>query len=859
MTEQRADRGDAVDVDAPLPGHGDRHRDRDRDRGREDERPDLDVVDSSGAAAPLGLDGTDTTPTVRLPRAAVTTADTGTLVVEEGVVPRRLRRPLDLARFVVGLLIAAVIVLLAYFATSTSAGIGQDITQGARLLPSFVVLALNVIGGLGTLGLPIAASVWLVARRRVRLLFDALIGLLVTVVVLTAAALLLQSYGTPRLVVALAGSTSPDASATTPILGGLVAFVTVARLMSRRPWDILSSLVVGSLVAVSVLSGGTTIAGVAMSVALGWSLGLLTRYALGTPTTRPSGVQVADAMARGGYPVTLLRAFENTQVGRRYVATTRSGDPLEVVVLDRDLEGAGLVTALWRALRLRDESGTGAFNMRRTLDHSALMGYAALAAGAPLPRLLLASEVGPDSALLAYERLRGERFSEAHDLSDADLEAAWRAVRTLHESQIAHRALTANHLLRDAGGAVWLLGESQGSVAASDVAMRVDLADLLCTLALLTDADRAVRTGRRVLGVSGLSRALPVLQPVALAPETRKRMRRNKDLMVRLRDSLVEMRPEGDVEQIDVERVKPRTLIMVVLGTVAAYVLLSQLADVDLVGLVRDADWRWLIVALIASLLTYVGAAWSLSGFVPERLSLWRTMLAQLAGDFATLVSPPTLGAVAINLRFLQKAGLHPALAAASVGVSQVAAFVFHLLLLLAFGIAAGTQADFTFNPPKAAVIAVVVAAILLVVLAMIPQVRRLVTNRIGPLLREVGPRLVTVAQRPMKLLEGVGGILLLNLAYIAVLLACVRAFGGGLGVAAIGFVYLAGATIGQAAPTPGGLGAVEAALSAGLTAAGLDGGIAVSAVLLYRLITFWLPTIPGYVAFNRLQRVGAL
>ena len=83
-------------------------------------------------------------------------------------------------------------------------------------------------------------------------------------------------------------------------------------------------------------------------------------------------------------------------------------------------------------------------------------------------------------------------------------------------------------------------------------------------------------------------------------------------------------------------------------------------------------------------------------------------MMAQVAGDFATLVSPPTLGAIAINMRFLTKAGLHPALAGASVGVSQVAAFVVHLLLLLGFGIAAGTQADFTFDPPAWAVIAVI-------------------------------------------------------------------------------------------------------------------------------------------------------
>ena len=164
-----------------------------------------------------------------------------------------------------------------------------------------------------------------------------------------------------------------------------------------------------------------------------------------------------------------------------------------------------------------------------------------------------------------------------------------------------------------------------------------------------------------------------------------------------------------------------------------------------------------------------------------------------------------------------------------------------------------------TFKPPQEAVIAAIAIAVAIMALLAIPAVRRPITKRLLPTLREVGPRLVTVAQRPLKLTEGIGGILLLNLAYIGVLYACVRAFDGDMNLAVVAVVYLAGATIGQAAPTPGGLGAVEAALAAGLTAGGLDAGLAVSSVLLYRLITFWIPTIPGYWAFNWLTRKGAL
>jgi uncharacterized membrane protein YbhN (UPF0104 family) len=734
-----------------------------------------------------------------------------------------------------------------------------DIEGGVALLPSLVVLALNIIGGIGSLGLPIAGSINLIVRRRFRQLFDALVALFLAVTVLSIAALVIGNLDNTRLLVAMAGSTSSTSGSTAPILGGILAFITVARLMGRRPWNVLSSIVVVSLIMVTVLSSGIALAGIGFSLAVGWAIGLLTRYALGTTTTRPSGAAVATALERGGYPITQLRIDNLTSRGRRYSATTRNGDTLRISVLDRDLEGAGLVNAAWTSLRLRDEPGKGAFNLRKAVEHAALIAYAAQVAGVPAPRLLLTTEVGPDSVALVFQHIPGTPFDELADISDSELESSWRAIRTLHEHQMSHRALSGRHLLRGTDDSTWLLGMDQGSIAASDVAMRLDLAELLCSLAMLTSVERSVDSARRVLGSDAIARALPALQPVALSSSTRKALRKHKGMIIALRDAIVELRPDADTEQIQFQRIKPRTLVMIVVGTIAGYVLLSQLTSVDLATLFSTAQWSWVAAALGFSLITYAGAAWSLSGFVPEKLSFGKTVLAQVAGDFATLVSPPTLGAIAINVRFLQKSGLHPALAAASVGVSQVAAFATHILLLLGFGIAAGTQADFTFDPPVWAVVGVTAVAVILLALLAVPAVRREISKRTGPLIKEVIPRLVTIAQRPGKLLEGIGGILLLNIAYIAVLYSCVTAFDGNLNIAVVAVVYLAGATIGQAAPTPGGLGAVEAALAAGLTAAGLDAGLAVSAVLLFRLVTFWLPTIPGYWSFTYLTKKNLL
>ena len=120
-------------------------------------------------------------------------------------------------------------------------------------------------------------------------------------------------------------------------------------------------------------------------------------------------------------------------------------------------------------------------------------------------------------------------------------------------------------------------------------------------------------------------------------------------------------------------------------------------------------------------------------------------------------------------------------------------------------------------------------------------------------------PRLLEVAQQPRKLARGIGGTLLLSLSYIFCLAACVAAFGRSVPIAKIGVVYLTGSAIGSIVPTPGGIGAVEAALTAGLTAAGVPGAAAASAVLLFRLVTFWLPIPFGWAALRYLEREQAV
>jgi glycosyltransferase 2 family protein len=312
------------------------------------------------------------------------------------------------------------------------------------------------------------------------------------------------------------------------------------------------------------------------------------------------------------------------------------------------------------------------------------------------------------------------------------------------------------------------------------------------------------------------------------------------------------------------ERIRPRTLLTLIATIIAAYFVIGEFGRASLGHVLASSDWRWMLVALALSALSYVGAAWALTGFVLEKLNPVRTFLVQLAASFVTLATPAAVGGVALNLRYLNKSDVEPADAAASVGVSQVFAFALHVTMLIIFAALAGTarhtgKASHSLRPPEWAyiVLAILVAAVL-VILAF-PAGRRLARSRIAPALGQVIPRLLDIAQKPAKLAEGIGGCFLVTASYILCLAASVRAVGGHVALVSVAVVYLTGSAVGSAVPTPGGLGAVEAALTGTLTAAGLPGATAFSAVLLFRLLTFWLPVPVGWTALSYLQRRDAL
>ncbi|MFE3032471.1 YbhN family protein [Streptomyces canus] len=113
------------------------------------------------------------------------------------------------------------------------------------------------------------------------------------------------------------------------------------------------------------------------------------------------------------------------------------------------------------------------------------------------------------------------------------------------------------------------------------------------------------------------------------------------------------------------------------------------------------------------------------------------------------------------------------------------------------------------------------------------------------------------VSLRPAKLAIGVVRALGLPLVQIVGLALSLHALGGDLPFVQVGAAYMAARLLANAAPVPGGLGALEAGLIAALTALGVPAGPATSAVLVYRLLTFWLNVPLGGLALGFVRRRG--
>ncbi|MFC9706314.1 lysylphosphatidylglycerol synthase domain-containing protein [Streptomyces sp. NPDC056943] len=861
---------------------------------------------------------------------------------DEPLLAARVHRPSDLMRLLAGLLAIGLVIAIAAFAHATTSGLEEDINKGAVGAPAVFVKIAGLVSSIAVLLVPVAFAIERLIKRDGLRIAD---GVLAAVLAhgVTLATDLWVAQAAPGTIQDALTQPASGGGLTDPVhnyLAPVIAYMTAVGMARRPRWRVSLWGVLLLDAFTMLVAGYTTALSIILTVLIGWTVAYGTLYAVGSPNVRPTGQTLLAGLRRVGFrPVTALRAegvpdaSDIGDRGRRYIVTLEEGAPLDVTVVDREQQAHGFFYRMWRRITLRTiTTRRSIVSLRQALEQEALLAYAAIAAGANAPKLIATSELGPDAVMLVYEHIGGRSLDSLDDkeITDELVRGAWRQVRALQSRRIAHRRLAGDAILVDRSGRVFLTDLRGGEIAAGDLILRMDIAQLLTTLGLRVGAERAVAAAVEILGPDSVADCLPLLQPIALSRSTRATLRRlarersarereavltaseaakherelakaeavadrtadetavrsetkaekkadkkaekraldtaldearEEDLLAQIRRQVLLIRPQAPVEPVRLERIKPRTLISMIAGAVAAYFLLTQIARTPL-STVGEADWRWVAAAVLFSAISYVAAAMSLLGFVPERVGFWRTVVAQVAGSFVKIVAPAAVGGVALNTRFLQRAGVRPGLAVASVGASQLFGLGAHILLLLSFGYLTGTEKSQSFTPSRTVIAGLLTVAVLVLVVTAIPFMRKFVSTRLRSLFAGVVPRMLDVLQRPMKLVTGIGGMLLLTGAFVFCLDASIRAFDHGdhtVSYASVAVVFLAGNALGSAAPTPGGVGAVEGALTLGLVTVGLPWEVATPAVLLYRLCTLWLPVLPGWICFNWLTRRESL
>jgi uncharacterized membrane protein YbhN (UPF0104 family) len=582
-------------------------------------------------------------------------------------------------------------------------------------------------------------------------------------------------------------------------------------------------------------------------------------YHDGAPLTRaPTADDAARVIASAAAPSTL--ALERPGQGRVYAVTDVAGGRWDVVALDGDRQVIGALASVWSAIRLRGLERRTVVSLRQAAERAALLAYAATAAGVRSPGLVGLAEI-EDSVVLAHEHV-----TDAVPFTDLDPDAitdqvladAWAQLRCAHAAGLAHRDLTSDVILvRD--GQVWIAGWTNGDVASSELARRLDIAQMLAVLALRVGPPRAVASAAEVLQPELLGAIAPLLQPVALPQQTRVLARGRKGLLEEVRASLIElMPPAAEAEPVQLARFSPRTVVTTTIAVAAVWVVLSTLNIGQLTDAVAQANPMWAAVAFALGLFTYVGAALSLIAFAPVRLGLWRTTLVQAASSVVALVTPAGVGPAALNLRYLNRRKVDTPLAVASVALIQVSQFVVTIAMLLLIAAVTGTSGAFKVPGATALIVMGAIVAVVGGALA-IPSVRRWAWARSAPTLRQVWPRVLWVVGQPGRLGLGLLGNVIMTGGFIAAFAASLAAFGQSVPPTQLAIIYLGGTALGSAVPTPGGLGTVELALSGGLTAAGIPAAVAASIAVLFRLLTFWARIPVGWAAMRYLQRKNDL
>ncbi|MPY53504.1 lysylphosphatidylglycerol synthase transmembrane domain-containing protein [Streptomyces acidicola] len=301
-------------------------------------------------------------------------------------------------------------------------------------------------------------------------------------------------------------------------------------------------------------------------------------------------------------------------------------------------------------------------------------------------------------------------------------------------------------------------------------------------------------------------------------------------------------------------------------GRLVRWVL--SLLPIVLIGAWAVADWRavrdgaarlasadpwWLLAAAFFTCLGWLTAACVRQGALLDRLPPGLLIASQFAAGAANHVLPASIGAHAVTLRFLRGQGVPLARATASLALYSLVKPVARTLVLLVFLLAFPDVLDLGRLVPDERTSLVVAGSVAgaLAVAALLLTVVRPVRRPVLALVRTALTDARLLHTRPSRVLALWGGAAATPLLQASVIASVGASFGLSLSWAQVTLAFLVASTAVGAVPAPGGIGPVDAALVFTLVAFGAPMGLATATVIGYRVLTVWVPLLPGTLVLS--------
>jgi uncharacterized membrane protein YbhN (UPF0104 family)/tRNA A-37 threonylcarbamoyl transferase component Bud32 len=765
---------------------------------------------------------------------------------------RRNRRTVDAAF----LLLAAVVIGLTAVVASSAERQDEDVAQALHTVFAWAD-SLWRIAFVGLLVLALVVVLDVILERRWTLGRDVLIAALLVVGAGFVLAGVVESDWVPVEDHLLSNWGYPElrlATATAILVVAGPELVRWARLLAilTMPFATIGAVVLGSGLPSAALG----------ALALGLGSGAIVRLAFGSAAGVPPTEHVRAALAALGLDVDELAPAARQRVGyAEYLGRDAEGS-VKLRVLGRDAQDTQRLARRWRLLAYRDPPRSAPVGRAEQVEHEGLALFMAAQAGVRVPEVVIAA-LGPEGDALIVTRepdVAALELASPEDVSDETLLDVLRQVDALHRAGISHGRLNLSNVLVSEDGPM-LVDLSAATLGAPQSALDIDVAELLVATCCLVGPQRTLARAVEAGFGNAMARVQPYLQRAALSPHTRDLARTHELGLKELRAAVGEATGTAVPEIAALRRIRLKDVLTMAALVFAAYLLISKLADIGF-GTIADelakAELAWVLLGLILAQATFIGSGLSVRGAVPVPLPLLPCVVLQSAIKFINLTVPSSAGRIGMNLRFLQRQGVPGAQALASGAVddaSETMVQVALLLIALSFVNVGLDTSQFSGTGPDARLLIGIGVALLVsaVVLLTVPKVR----DQVLPQIRSALAGLWSVARVRRKRVELFGGNVLSELTYAVALGATCLAYGQHLNLAELVFVNSAAAILSGLIPAPGGIGAAEAALAAGLIAVGVDKPTAFAIAITQRLCTFYLPPIWGFFSLRWLSNRG--